>query len=318
MVDTDAAALIREAELNHRLALAHPGRRFLPVSGSRWGELILPAPDEAAAPMTGLRLAMFASWEFGYMALEAVRAYARRFPGRVQLVGLATDDPMNQTARIGLKKRIWKFMDRREIVAIETAMVASALAAGVPAYTGEIKTDGFRALLEAWRPDAIISCVFGQVVDRWIIDRPAYGIYNFHGSDLAHGHGAGPAPAADLAARGDTTTAVTVHQVSEAIDAGPIVAVSPPINVQDLGGTLPADSLMLYDKMIEVVGCLVAGLVDALSHRFAAGARGKLDSLDAAAAIPAEVQARLREPIRARGHLDTLPRFDPALLAGFR
>ena len=248
LADAEASAdLIREAELNHRLALDHPGRQFVPVAGARWGELILPAPDEAAlAPSGGgLRVVLFASFEFGYVVLEAVKAYARMFPGRVQLVGLVTDDPVNPAARIGLKKRVWHHMDHEEVVAIETAVVEAALCEGVPAYTGEIKIDGFRVLLDEWRPDAIISCVFGQVIDAWIINRPAYGIYNFHPTDLAHGFGAGPTPAEDLAARGATSTVWTIHQVIEAVDAGPVVAVSPAINVVDLSGALPADPLVL-------------------------------------------------------------------------
>ena len=90
MADAEASSdLIREAERLHRLALDHPGRKFVPVAGARWGELILPAPDEVAqAPDGGLRVVLFASFEFGYVVLEAVKVYARRFPGRVQLVGL--------------------------------------------------------------------------------------------------------------------------------------------------------------------------------------------------------------------------------------
>src|SRR3954471_11659395 len=41
MSDIDPSPdLIREAALNHRLNLDHPGRSFTPVTGSRWGELI--------------------------------------------------------------------------------------------------------------------------------------------------------------------------------------------------------------------------------------------------------------------------------------
>jgi hypothetical protein len=321
MNDTDPSSdeLIREAELNHRLTLDRSGRRFLPVAGSRWGELILPAPEEqGTAPVAALRVVLFASFEFGYMAVEAVKAYARRFPGRVQLVGLVTDDPVDPTARIGLKKRVWKHMAHDEIVAIETAVVESALAEGVPAYTGEIKIDGFREVLDSWRPDAIVSCVFGQVIDGWIIDRPAYGIYNFHPTDLAHGFGAGPTPAEDLAARGMTSTVWTIHQVIEAVDAGPIVAVSPSISVQDTNGALPADPLMVYDKLTEPVGCLAACLVDALWRRVAAGTPGTLEHLDAEAALPASVRAHLQEPIRTDRHSTALPIFDPAHLEAFR
>lgn len=320
MSDADLPSeLVQEAALNHRLILDHPGRRFAAVPGSRWGELILPAPDELPThTRAGLRAVLFASFEFGYMAFEAVKAYARRFPDRVQLAGLVTDDPVNPAAHIGPKKRVSKYMHRDEIVGIETAIVESALKEGVPAYTGEIKINGFRDLLASWRPDAIVSCVFGQVIDTWIINRPAYGIYNFHPSDLAHGFGAGPRPAEDLIARGATSTVWTIHQVTEGVDAGHIVAVSPSINVLHQSGILPTDPLVIYDKLIEPVGCLAACLVDALAKRFAAGMPGKRDALDVEAAIPADVRARMLEPIRADRHVITPPRFEPATLALFQ
>jgi hypothetical protein len=310
--------LIREAELNHRLALDRPGRHFETVADSRWGELILPAPDERVSDAGGLRIVMLASFEFGYLAVAAMNAYATRFPGRVRLVGLVTDDPINSEARIGLKKRVWKHMQHGEIVAIETAVVEAALGAGAPAFTGEIKSDGFRALLDAWKPDAIISCVFGQVIDRAIIERPAWGIYNFHPTDLAHGFGAGPTPAEDLAARGMTSTVWTIHHVIEAVDSGAIVAVSPDINVADLDGKLPADPLMVYDKLAEPVGPLAAGLVDTLWRRFRDGTRGKLGRIDLDPALPAAVRARMQEPIRADRHTMTLPLFDATQLEIFR
>ena len=307
-----ASELISEAVLNHRVILDYPGRRFVAVSGARWGELILPAENELPShTLAGLRAVLFANFEFGYMALEAVKGYAKQFPDRMQLVGLVTDDPANPTAHIGLKKRVWKHINRDEIVAIETAVIKSALKEGVPAYTGEIKIEAFRDLLASWRPDAIISCVFGQVIDTWIINRPAYGIYNFHPTDLAHGVGAGPTPAEDLAARGATSTVWTIHQVAETVDSGHIVAVSPSINIVDQNGIIPSDPLVLYDKLIEPVGYLAACLVDALAKRFAAGRAGKLDTLDVEASIPADVRARMSEPIRTEQHITTLPRFKP-------
>jgi hypothetical protein len=309
--------LVREAELNHRLALHRPGRRFGPVAGSRWGELILPAPQECGDATDGLRVAMFASFEFGYAAVEAVKAYARRFPGRVQLVGLATDDPIDSEARIGLKKRVWKHMQHDEVVAIETAVVEAGLSAGAPVFTGEIKTEGFRALLDAWKADAIISCVFGQVIDQSIIDRPAYGIYNFHPTDLEHGFGAGPTPAEDMAAKGLTSTVWTIHHVIAAIDSGDVVAVSPEINCADRAGRLPTDPLMVYDKLVEPAGCLAAGLVDTLWRRYDARRPGKLERIDLDAALPAGVRGRMQEPIYAERHVVLLPAFESTHLEQF-
>jgi hypothetical protein len=58
-------------------------------------------------------------------------------------------------ASFGRKTRVWKYTDRDETVAIETAVVETALKEGVPAYTGEIKIKAFRDLLASWQPDAI-------------------------------------------------------------------------------------------------------------------------------------------------------------------
>jgi hypothetical protein len=319
MPNTDAPSeLANEAALNHRLLLDHSGRVFAAIPGSRWGELILPAPDELPVhPSAGLRIVLFASFEFGYTVFEAIKAYANLFPGRVQIVGLVTDDPVSSTARIGLKKRVWRYLDRDEILAAETAIVEAALREGVPAYTGEIKIPAFRELLASWQPDVIISCVFGQVIDSWIINQPAYGIYNFHPSDLAHGFGAGPAPAEDLAARGASSTVWTVHQVTEAVDAGHIVTTSPPINVLNRNGLLPADPLLIYDKIVEPVGYLAACLIDALADRFSAGLKGRIDAVDVAAAVPADMRVRMLEPISIDQHVTTLPKFDATSLAAF-
>ena len=225
---------------------------------------------------------------------------------------------MNPEARIGLKKRVWEHMVREETVAIETAVVEAAVAVGAPVFTGEIKTSGFRSLLDDWQPDTIISCVFGQIIDTAIIERPAFGIYNLHPTDLAHGFGAGPTPAEDLAARGMTSTVWTIHHVTEEVDAGGIVAVSPSINIADADGKLPADPLIIYDKLVEPVGCVVACLVDALWRRFDIGQPGRLEQLEVEGVLSDKVKRHLEAPIRADTHSTALPAFDITELEPFR
>ena len=107
-IDNDlAGALEREALMNHRLLLNRTGRQFVQVAGTRWGELSLPtAKETSTTPAAGLQLVLFASFEFGYLALEAIKAYALHFSKCIQIVALVTDDPVNPTARIGLKKRV--------------------------------------------------------------------------------------------------------------------------------------------------------------------------------------------------------------------
>jgi len=310
--------LAGEASLTARLAL-HPGRVSQTLAGSRWGELIAPAPDERAPQIPGaMRVVLFASFAHGYLALDAVKAYAREFPGRIQVVGVATDDAANPDAKIGLKKRIWKYLDSAQQAAMEAALVGATLSAGAPVFTGELKTDGFRQVLrEEWRPDAILSCVLGQVIGPRILAMPDYGVYNFHPSDLLHGHGAGPAPDAGFEDRW-ARTVWTIHQVSPEIDTGPVVAVSPDIAVHEASGALPDNHLLIYDKLVEPVGIMAATLIHALWQRHAQGRRGWLDALDVAPAIPPAMQARMLAPITTRRHDDRLPQFDPSLLAAFR
>lgn len=300
--------LEKEEDLNWRLRLVQPGRVFAPVAGSRWGELILPAAAERRAAMPGaMRVVMFASFEFGYLALEAARAFAQRFPEKLFLAALVTDDPVNPEARIGLKKRIWKYFNSGERVHLETAIADSALGAGMDVFTGEVKVDGFRQRLVRWRPDAILSCGFGQVIDAPIIQAPPLGIYNFHPSDLSHGHGAGPAPDEDLAARGVTETVWSIHHVTEVVDGGAVIGHSPPIHVAQPDGCLPANPLLVYDKLVDPVGWLTLRLLTALTERHAAEATGPIQQLDLESGMPQSLRARMAEPQRATQHQDVLP-----------
>ncbi|MBL9172445.1 MAG: hypothetical protein JNL10_02820 [Verrucomicrobiales bacterium] len=278
------------------------------MAGSRWGELILPAASERRAATPGaMRVVMFASFEFGHLALQAARAFAQRFPERLFLAALVTDDPVNPEARIGLRKRIWKYIETGERIHLETAIADAALAAGMDVFTGEVKVDAFREMLGTWRPDAILSCGFGQVIDAPIIQAPPLGIYNFHPSDLSHGHGAGPAPYEDLAARGVTETVWSIHHVSEVVDGGAVIGHSPPIQVAQPDGNLPANPLLVYDKLVDPVGWLTLRLLTALADRHAAGVTGPIPQLDLESDMPQGLRNRMAEPQGASQHQEALP-----------
>src|SRR5262249_6951496 len=103
----------------------------------------------------------------------------------------------------------------------------------------------------------------------------------------------------------------------EAVDAGGIVAVSPPINIADGDGKLPADPLIVYDKLLEPAGRPAARPGDALWRRLAARKPGKLAPLATQPALPGARQTPMHGPIRAVQHVITLPVFDPAQLESF-
>jgi methionyl-tRNA formyltransferase len=162
-------------------------------------------------------------------------------------------------------------------------------------YTGEFKIEWFYRQLASWRPDVIIVCGCGQIFDAQILETPRHGVYNFHPSDLAHGHGAGAQPYEDILARQDPRTRWTVHRMSEEVDAGSIVGQSPDVLVADARGRIPRDAKRFYAKLKGVVGPMVTILVEELI-RLGDGDQ-RIARIDFDKRLPAELKARLEEPI---------------------
>jgi hypothetical protein len=309
--------ITKEELVNYLVVLDKQGRRFIANEDSRWGELILPAIQENLQKTEdGIRIALFCSWEFGFLVLETLKEYEQRYSKRINLVGLATDNPLNSDSRISMKKRIWKFYDRPEHVIMETYMIESGLNHGIPVYTGEIKTRSFHDIILGWKPDVILVCVFGQVIDSFIINLPTYGIYNFHPSDLSVQHGAGPAPYDDLVQRDAKTTVWSVHQVSEEIDCGKVIGKSPPVNIRNTVGELPKSCLTVYDKLTEPLCHLVCRLTDELVTRFEKGIIGPLGHLDFNALISDATKKKLLEPISNDLPAEIFPLPDPTAFDG--
>lgn len=287
-----------EKLIDYLVVEAKPGRRMEMPGDSRWGGLILPAPSEKSGRAgDGLRVVLLGSWQFGYIVLETLKEYERRFPGRLDLVGFVTDHPLNPDAKISVKKRLWSMVDIPNRVVDESTIIESALSDGIPVYTGEVKTDQFRKLLQSWNPDAILVCVFGQLIDSAIINVPAYGIYNFHPSDLEHHHGAGPAPYEDLAARKAATTVWAVHHVSEEIDAGHVIGQSPDVNVLNEDGLLPPDPLIVFNKVADALSPLAFFLIRELCARKDMNKKGFIERLDFQALFSDDLKKRLMKPV---------------------
>ncbi|MCX5829151.1 MAG: formyltransferase family protein [Deltaproteobacteria bacterium] len=287
-----------EELINYLVVLAKPGRKSETVNDTRWGELILPDPSENPDKTgDGLKVVLLGSWQFGYLVLETLKEYERKFPEKLNLVGFVTDHPLNPDAKISVKKRIWNMLDMPSRVIDEATIIESGLSHGIPVYTGEIKIDSFHQLLHQWNPDAILVSVFGQIIDSFTIQIPSYGIYNFHPSDLTRHHGAGPAPYEDLAVRNAATTVWSVHHVSEEIDGGHVIGQSPQVNVLNTRGILPSDPLIVYNKLAEALSPLVYFLIGELCTRFEMNKIGSIEQLDFPALFPSDIKKKLMEPI---------------------
>ena len=298
-----------EEVVDKRIINDCPGRQiFSNLGDSKWGQLILPAKEENPNKKgKGLRVVLFGSYLLGYLLCETLKKLEDNNADKINFVGLVTDDPASPQAKISVKRRIWRKYGTKEIIGLESAMIESGLVAGVPVYTGAVKTDYFRNLLSQWNPDVILVCVFGQIIDAPIINFPSLGIYNFHPADLLAKYGAGPQPFQDLIDRDAKTSKVTIHHLTEDLDAGPIVGQSSPINVRFADGSITNDILVLDDRMLQPVDYLGTLLIETLVKKKEAGLQGSIKTIDFAKHFNDSYKRKLLEPITSTTPSKTLP-----------
>ena len=108
-------------------------------------------------------------------------------------------------------------------------------------------------------PDLIIVAAYGLILPRGVLAIPARGCVNTHASLLPRHRGAAPIMAAILA--GDAETGITLMQMDEGLDTGPILAQRAlTISNDDTTGTLtPKLATLSAELMIETLPRILAG-----------------------------------------------------------
>ena len=92
---------------------------------------------------------------------------------------------------------------------------------GIKVYQyDKIRSEGLEDL-SALNPDLMITCAFGQILSKEIIDISKYGVFNIHASLLPKYRGASPIHYAIL--NGDETTGVTIMRTDVGIDTGDMI-----------------------------------------------------------------------------------------------
>ena len=95
-------------------------------------------------------------------------------------------------------------------------------------------------------PDIIITCAYGQIVPKVVLDFPFYGCINIHGSILPDYRGASPIQTAIM--NGDTETGITIMYMDEQMDTGNIINMDKiDIDDKDTYGTL-SDKLSIVGR----------------------------------------------------------------------
>jgi len=282
-------------------------KRTVTDPGFLWGHLYEPV-SSGSNRRQGLRTVIFGSTTAGNLVISDLSRLELHHPDLINLVAVATDDPLDPHTQISVAKRIWSKYTEQEMERLRDLVIDSSMKAGVPCYTGSVKTEAFRSLFRRWDPDVVIMCCFGQRIDQPLFHYPPFGMYNFHPSDLAANIGAGPKPFEVTISQGRTTSRMIVHQVNEIIDGGPIVGSSPPVNICLADGRYPESLLTLQEKIPSVCGWMAVELIRILHDRKQKGLKGAIPFIDFEAVTPLSVKRLLMEPaLNDPGVLYTLP-----------
>ncbi|ABM63085.1 methionyl-tRNA formyltransferase [Halorhodospira halophila] len=123
-----------------------------------------------------------------------------------------------------------------------------------PERLGAEEAEQIRALA----PDLMVVVAYGQILRRNVLDVPRFGCVNVHASLLPRWRGAAPIQRALLA--GDEQTGVTLMQMDEGLDTGPMLArKATPISADETAGSL-------HDRLARIgADLLVAHLPEILA-----------------------------------------------------
>lgn len=103
------------------------------------------------------------------------------------------------------------------------AVKVAAQELGLPVAQPErIRDPDVVETLAGLEPELGVVVAYGQIIPRSVLDLPRRGIVNVHASLLPRWRGAAPVPHAILA--GDRVTGVTIMQMDEELDHGPVLA----------------------------------------------------------------------------------------------
>lgn len=134
------------------------------------------------------------------------------------------------------------------------AVKCRAAELGIPVYQFEkIRTDGVEKI-KTFSPDVMVTCAYGQILSREILDIPRLGVLNVHGSLLPKYRGSSPIQRALM--NGEKTTGVTIMKTDVGMDSGAIldseeIVIEPDDYVTELYDKLAAIGAKLLVKTLD-------------------------------------------------------------------
>ena len=112
------------------------------------------------------------------------------------------------------------------------------------------------------KPDLIVTCAYGQIIPKEILDYPKYGCINVHASLLPKLRGGAPIHRAII--EGHKETGITIMKMKEKMDAGDIISqVKTEILDDDTVGTLNDKlSVLARDLLLSTIPNLISGNIN--------------------------------------------------------
>jgi len=147
-----------------------------------------------------------------------------------------------------------------------SAVQAAAEGLGLPVET-PVRLRGEAAeAFAALGTDAAVVVAYGQILPPEALDAPRLGCLNLHASLLPRWRGAAPIQRAIMA--GDAETGVSIMQMDEGLDTGPVLASRrTPIGPEDTAGTLHDRLADIGARlMVETLAALATGSAHAVSQ----------------------------------------------------
>lgn len=124
----------------------------------------------------------------------------------------------------------------------------------------DVHSREFAEFLRLVRPDILFVCDFGHILPNQVLDGAILGGINLHGSLLPKYRGAAPVHWAIL--NDETYTGVSIIHMTSQVDAGPVIAQSPPIPIG------PRETLIeLEDRLAEYGAEMVVDTLDRMARK---------------------------------------------------
>lgn len=149
----------------------------------------------------------------------------------------------------------------RKLTASPVAERAGEL--GLPVFKPPKLDAEAQAPLRALAPEVMVVVAYGLLLPQAVLDIPAHGCLNIHGSLLPRWRGA--APIARAIEAGDTETGITIMRMDAGLDTGPMLLMeSCPISERDTAATLHDTLAAMGARMIvDALARLAAGTLQA-------------------------------------------------------